>query len=50
MVVDFETNQRARMGAACDRFRAAVVEGELTHDGDPVLARHIGHTVAKETA
>lgn len=26
-----------------------VLEGGLTHDGDPVLARHVGHCVAKET-
>ena len=37
------------MAAACDRFRVAVLEGDLSHDGDPVLARHVGHTVAKET-
>jgi phage terminase large subunit-like protein len=27
----------------------AVLEGDLSHDGDPVLARHVGHCVAKET-
>jgi phage terminase large subunit-like protein len=26
-----------------------VLEGDLTHDGDPALARHVGHCVAKET-
>ena len=36
-------------GAACDRFRVGVLEGDLTHDGDPVLARHVGHCVAKVT-
>jgi hypothetical protein len=50
VVVDIPTNERRRMAAACDRFRTAVLEGELSHDGSPVLARHIGHTIAKETA
>jgi phage terminase large subunit-like protein len=37
------------MATACNRFRAAVLEGDLTHDGSAVLARHVGHTVAKDT-
>jgi phage terminase large subunit-like protein len=49
VVVDFPTNQRARMAPACDRFRADVLEGALTHDGSAVLARHIGHAIAKDT-
>jgi phage terminase large subunit-like protein len=49
VVVDFPTAERRRSATACDRFRVAVVEGDLSHDGDPVLARHVGHCVAKET-
>jgi phage terminase large subunit-like protein len=49
VVVDFPTAVRARMAPACDRFRVAVLEGDLSHDGDPVLARHVGHCVAKDT-
>lgn len=49
VVLDFPTNVRTRMGPACDRFRVAVLEGDLSHDGDPDLARHVGHCVAKET-
>jgi hypothetical protein len=49
VVLDFPTSERRRMAAACDRFRVAVIEGDLTHDGDPALARHVGHTIAKET-
>jgi phage terminase large subunit-like protein len=49
VVVDFPTNVRQRMSPACDRFRVAVLEGELFHDGDPALARHVGHVVAKES-
>ena len=45
-VVDFPTASRQRMAPACDRFRAGVLEGDLSHDGSPVLSRHIGHTVA----
>lgn len=49
VVVAFDTNQRVRMAPACDRFSVGVLTGTLTHDGDPVLARHIGHCVAKES-
>ena len=49
LVVTFPTNSRERMSAACGRFRADVMEGTLTHDGDPVLAKHIGHCVTKLT-
>ncbi len=49
IVVQFPTSSRERMAAACDRFRADVLEGELSHDGDPLLARHVGHAVAKTT-
>ena len=48
-VVDFPTASRQRMAPACDRFRAGVLEGDLSHDGSPVLSRHVGHTVAKVT-
>jgi phage terminase large subunit-like protein len=48
-VVEFPTNSRERMAAACDRFRADTLEGRLTHDGDRVLAAHVGHCVAKQT-
>jgi phage terminase large subunit-like protein len=49
LVTEFPTNSRPRMGPACDRFRAEVLEGVLSHDGSQVLARHIGHAVAKLT-
>jgi phage terminase large subunit-like protein len=49
VVVDFPTSERRRSAAACDRFRVAVLEGDLQHEGDPVLARHVGHCVAKDT-
>jgi phage terminase large subunit-like protein len=37
------------MAAACDRFRVAVLEGDLRHDGSALLARHVGHCVTKAT-
>lgn len=49
VIVEFATNSRERMAQACDRFRADVLEGQLVHDGDPVLAAHVGHCVAKLT-
>ena len=38
------------MGVAVSRFTSAVLTGGLVHDGDPRLARHVGHVVARETA
>jgi phage terminase large subunit-like protein len=49
VVLEFPTNQRSRMGVAVSRFTSAVMTGGLAHDGDPRLARHIGHVVARET-
>jgi hypothetical protein len=49
VVVDYPTNQRQRMAAACDRFRVGVHEGDLSHDGSAVLARHLGHCRTKDT-
>jgi phage terminase large subunit-like protein len=49
VVIDYPTNERRRMTAACDRFRVGVLEGDLSHDGNTVLARHLGHCVAKDT-
>ncbi len=49
IIVTFPTSTRERMAVACDRFRADTLAGTLTHDGDPVLTRHVGHAVAKVT-
>jgi phage terminase large subunit-like protein len=37
------------MTLASERFYASIVQGELRHDGDPVLARHIAGATAKST-
>lgn len=49
VVVRFETNQRKRMAAACNRFYTGVTAGHLRHDGDARLARHLFNVVTKET-
>lgn len=49
-VLRFETNQPSHMMPAVDRFHAAVVERRLTHDGNPVLARHVANCRARERA
>ena len=48
-VIAFHTNQPSKMAPASSRFYSAVVNGDLTHDGSKVLARHIGNAVVKET-
>lgn len=44
----FPTNRRQLMSEACSRFYTAVVNGELTHDNHPDLARHLSNAVVKE--
>ena len=39
-----------RMGPATAAFHDAVMAGELAHDGDARLARHVGHAVLKTDA
>lgn len=48
-VVEYNTGYRKRMAPATDRFYAGVQAGEISHDGDQDLARHISNTVAKST-
>jgi phage terminase large subunit-like protein len=48
-VVEFPTNRRERMAPASTMFYSAVMEGALTHDGDPRLARHVANCVVKQT-
>lgn len=50
IVLLFETNQPRTMAPACDRFRSSVLEGELNHDGDPVLAHHLANCVVRESS
>lgn len=47
--LEFETRQPKRMAPACERFREAVLEHRLSHDGGQVLGEHVGNSVAVET-
>ena len=49
-VVEWNTAYVKRMGPATDRFYAAVMDGQISHDGDPDVATHIGNAVAKSTS
>lgn len=46
-IVSFPTASIARIGPAWQKFYDAVVDKELTHDGDPRLLRHVGNIVLK---
>lgn len=48
-VVEWNTAHAARMAPATDRLYQAVATQAVTHDGDPRLAAHIAHCVAKRT-
>jgi phage terminase large subunit-like protein len=37
------------MTLASERLYASIVQGELTHDGDPTLTRHVLAATAKST-
>jgi phage terminase large subunit-like protein len=50
VVYRFFTNKRTEMAPACSRFYTSTVFGELTHDDDSRLARHLRNVVPKETA
>jgi len=43
VVADFPTNSPARMAPAVEALETAVRTGELSHDGDSRIARHIGN-------
>lgn len=42
-VLRFRTNQWSKMAAACKNYRNAMMTGDLSHDGDRTLGRHIGN-------
>ena len=44
-IVEIPVHSPARMGPACDRAYTAIHDGELTHDGNETLARHIANCV-----
>ncbi|WP_422742138.1 terminase large subunit domain-containing protein [Mycobacterium sp. WMMD1722] len=48
-VVEWNTANASRMAPATDRLFQGVVTRTVTHDGDPRLAAHVSHCVAKRT-
>lgn len=49
-ILEFRTSAATRMGPAVDRFRVAVAEAELTHDGSEVLGRHVANARIRTNA
>jgi hypothetical protein len=48
-VLEFRTSAATRMGPAVDRFRVAVAEASLTHDGSEALSRHVHNARIRTT-
>jgi phage terminase large subunit-like protein len=46
-IVEWPTGSPSRMVPACARFYDAVMDGRLSHDGDPRLARHVANAHVK---
>lgn len=49
VVASFWTNRDRAMAVALERFHTAANTGELTHDGNPTLTRHVANTRRRET-
>ena len=49
VVLEWNTAAAGRMAPATDRMYQAVVNGEVSHDGNPDLAKHFAHCIAKRT-
>jgi hypothetical protein len=43
VVIDWFTNRPRQIAWAVRNFRSAIVAGDLTHDGDEVMARHVAN-------
>jgi phage terminase large subunit-like protein len=46
-VVEYNSSSPSRMVPACSKMYTAVTEGNLTHDGNPTLSRHLTNAVIK---
>ena len=46
-IVEWPSTSPARMVPACAKFYDAVVSNKLTHDGNPLLKRHLENAVVK---
>lgn len=49
-VIEWNTAHARRMAPATDRMYQAVTGGTVSHDGNPRMAAHFSHAVAKSTA
>ena len=49
-VVEYPTNSLKRMIPATKTFYDSVMDGTMSHSGDPVMARHLDNCVLKEDA
>jgi len=47
-VISWWTNRPKPMAEALRRYKQAMDEGSLSHDGDPVMADHIGNAVRRD--
>ncbi|GHF38576.1 terminase [Streptomyces mashuensis] len=47
-VFEYWTNRPTRMCEAIERFHSAAAVGDLSHDGDPRLTRHVLNAVTRE--
>jgi phage terminase large subunit-like protein len=46
-VVEYNSSSPSRMVPSCSKLFTAVTEGNLTHDNNPTLARHLSNAVIK---
>jgi phage terminase large subunit-like protein len=46
-IIEWPSTSASRMVPACAKFYDAVVEKKLTHDGNPLLTRHLSNAVVK---
>lgn len=46
-IVEYPSTSARRMVTACARFYDAVMENRVTHDGNPLVARHLSNAVVK---
>jgi phage terminase large subunit-like protein len=46
-IVEYPSTSPARMVSACAKFYDAVMSKQITHDGNPVLARHLDNCATK---
>lgn len=50
VVLEFWTMSAGRMAKALERLHTAITAGEMTHNGDETLTRHVGNAVAVKRA